>query len=116
VLLLSALHLGRSEEMKPLHKPFLPLAVAIATGAALIYGTLNLPAFSDPQAPIHQHVAPRYINDAPRETGEPNVDTAVLASNRSIDTLGEDTVVYTARIGVIELMRRLRRRQEGEQG
>jgi multicomponent Na+:H+ antiporter subunit B len=114
VLLLSALHLGRSEEMKPLHKPFLPLAVAIATGAALIYGTLNLPAFSDPQAPIHQHVAPRYINDAPRETGVPNVVTAVLASYRGFDTLGEVTVVFTAGIGVIVLMRRLRRRPEGE--
>lgn len=115
VLLLSALHLGRSEEMKPLHKPFLPLAVAIATGAVLIYGTLGLPAFSDPQAPIHQHVAPRYINEAPRETGVPNVVTAVLASYRGFDTLGEVTVVFTAGIGVIVLMRRLRRRQEGEQ-
>jgi multicomponent Na+:H+ antiporter subunit B len=114
VLLLSALHLGRSEEMKPLHKPFLPLAVAIATGAALIYGTLNLPAFSDTQAPIHQNVAPRYINDAPRETGVPNVVTAVLASYRGFDTLGEVTVVFTAGIGVIVLMRRLRRRPEGE--
>ena len=88
VLLLSALHLGKSVEMKPLHKPLLPLVVAVATGAALVYGTLGLPAFSDPDAPIHQHVVPRYLSDGPRETGVPNIVTAVLASYRGYDTLG----------------------------
>ena len=108
VLFLSALHLSRGEELKPLHKPVLPLIVAIATGAALVYGTLDLPAFSDPAAPIHQHVAPRYIEEVMRETGIPNMVTAVLASYRGYDTLGETTVVFTAGIGVIVLLRRLR--------
>lgn len=112
VLFLGALYLSKSEEMKPLHKPFLPLLVAIATGAALVYGTLGLPAFSDPDAPIHQHVVPRYIHDGPRETGVPNVVTAVLASYRGFDTLGEVTVVFTAGIGVIALLRRLRGKGE----
>jgi multicomponent Na+:H+ antiporter subunit B len=114
ILFLSALHLGKGVEMKPLHRPFLPLAVAIATGVALAYGTLGLPAFSDPQAPIHQHVAKRYIEDGARETGVPNIVTAVLASYRGYDTLGEVTVVFTAGIGVIALLRRLRSRKQGE--
>jgi multicomponent Na+:H+ antiporter subunit B len=108
VLFLSALYLSRAEEMKPLHKPFLPLAVAVATGGALVYGTLDLPAFSDPNAAIHQHVAARYIQSAMEETGVPNVVTAVLASYRGYDTLGETTVVFTAGIGVIALLRRVR--------
>ena len=108
VLFLSALYLSRGEELKPLHKPLLPLAVSIATGAALVYGTFDLSAFSDPDAPIHQHVAPRYIEDGLRETGVPNIVTAVLASYRGYDTLGETTVVFTAGIGVIVLLRRLR--------
>lgn len=114
VLFLGALYLSKSEEVKPLHKPLLPLAVAIATGGALVYGTLDLPAFSDPGAPIHQHVAPRYIESGPQETGVPNVVTAVLASYRGYDTLGEVTVVFTAGIGVIALLRRLRRGQKRE--
>jgi multicomponent Na+:H+ antiporter subunit B len=109
VLFLSALYLSRGEEVKPLHKPFLPLAVAIATGGALVYGTIDLPAFSDPEAVIHRHVAPRYIEKAMEETGVPNVVTAVLASYRGYDTLGETTVVFTAGIGVIALLRRARR-------
>ncbi len=114
VLLLSALYLSKSEEVKPLRKPLLPLAVAIATGAALVYGTLDLPAFSDPNAPIHQHVAPRYIEGALKETGVPNVVTAVLTSYRGYDTLGEIVVVFTAGIGVIALLGRLRRGQRRE--
>jgi multicomponent Na+:H+ antiporter subunit B len=114
ILFLSALHLGKGIEMKPLHRPFLPLAVAIATGAALAYGTLGLPAFSDPLAPIHQHVAKRYIEDGARETGVPNIVTAVLASYRGYDTLGEVVVVFTAGIGVIALLRRRRPRKQGE--
>lgn len=110
VLFLSALYLSRGEELKPLRKPLLPLLVAIMTGGALVYATLDLPAFSDAGAPIHQHVAPRYISEVMRETGVPNVVTAVLASYRGYDTLGETTVVFTAGIGVIVLLRRLRSR------
>ncbi len=113
ILFLSALHLGKSEEMKPLHRPFLPLVVAVATGAVLVYGTLGLPAFSDPEAPMHQHVAKRYIEDGKRETGVPNIVTAVLASYRGYDTLGEVMVVFTGGIGVIVLLRRLRERKRG---
>ena len=112
VLLLGALYLCKSEETKPVRKPWLPLAVSAAAGALLVFGTLGLPAFSDPAAPIHTHVVPRYLNDVLRETGVPNAVTAVLASYRGYDTLGETTVVFTAGIGVIALLRR-RRRQPG---
>jgi multicomponent Na+:H+ antiporter subunit B len=113
VLLLGTLHLVRKEEMKPSHRPPLPLAVAVATGVVLAYGTLGLPAFSDPEAPIHRHVAPRYLQDGARETGVPNIVTAVLASYRGYDTLGEVMVVFTAGAGVIALLGR-RRRERGE--
>ncbi len=96
VLLLAALHLCGGDEAKPFRRPALPLVAALVIGGLLVYGTLGLPAFSDPEAPIHRHVAPRYINDALRETGVPNVVTAVLASYRGYDTLGETTVVFTA--------------------
>jgi len=113
VLLLGALHLVGSLEAKPAHNPAVPLVVVIVTGLLVVYGTYGLPAFSDPQAPIHRHVVPRYLEDGPRETGVPNVVTAVLASYRGYDTLGETTVVFTAGVGVIALLRR-RRQQDRE--
>ncbi len=109
VLLLSALHLCKSEEAKPLHKIWLPLAVSVSTAGVLVYGALGLPAFSDPKAPIHTHVVPRYMQN---ETDVPNVVTAVLASYRGYDTLGETTVVFTAGAGVIALLRRRKRKQK----
>jgi multicomponent Na+:H+ antiporter subunit B len=114
VLYLGALHLTKGLEMKPSHRPLLPLVVALAVGLMLVYGTLGLPAFSDPHAPIHTHVVPRYLNEGARETGVPNIVTAVLASYRGYDTLGETTVVFTAGVGVIALLRRLRRRNGKE--
>jgi len=111
VLLLGALYLCGGEEVKPLSRRWLPLAVTLVIVSALVYGTHGLPAFSDPQAPIHTHVVPRYLQQGPIETGVPNVVTAVLASYRGYDTLGETVVVFTAGIGVIALLRRRRRRK-----
>lgn len=108
VLFLGALYLCKSEEARPLHKPWLPLGISIAVGGMLVYGTLGLPEFSNPNAPIHQHVVPRYLNEIKNEVDVPNVVTAVLASYRGYDTLGETTVVFTAGAGVIALLRRRR--------
>jgi len=115
VLLLGALYLTKGEESKPIHRPWLPLGISAAVGAALVYGSLGLPAFSDPQAPIHTHVVPRYLLESLKETGVPNVVTSVLASYRGYDTLGETTVVFTAGAGVIALLRRRRRRAPKEE-
>ena len=108
VLLLGALYLTGGTEAKPLHRPLFPLALALAVGAVLAYGMQGLPAFSDRQAPIHTHVAPRYLKESVKETGVPNVVTAVLASYRGYDTLGETIVVFTGGVGVIALLRRRR--------
>ena len=112
VLFLSALFLGKTEEARPLHRPWLPLSVSLAVGALLVYGTLGLPEFSDPNAPIHQHVVPRYLNDMKKEVDVPNVVTAVLASYRGYDTLGETTVIFTAGAGVLALLRRRRKKSD----
>ncbi len=72
--------------------------------ALLIYATKDMPAFGDPDAPIHQHVAPRYLEQSIEEVGPPNFVTSVLASYRGYDTLGEVGVVFSAAIGVILLL------------
>ncbi len=109
VLMLSALALTTNREHRTEHVAALPLAVAIFTGAVLVYGTLDLPIIGDPDAPIHHHVAPRYLEDSPEEIEVPNVVTAVLASYRGYDTLGETTVIFTAGLGVIIILGGARR-------
>lgn len=104
LLMLAALKLVGRTEKKPPFKPFLALGVVIVTGALLIYGTLDMPHFGSADAPIHKHVAPRYLDETMTEIGVPNVVTAVLASYRGFDTLGETLVVFTAAIGVMSLL------------
>jgi multicomponent Na+:H+ antiporter subunit B len=110
VLLLATLHLIKTREMRPVRTRLLPLFVAAGTGAMLIWGTLVLPSFGTADAVIHKHVTPRYLADSIKETTVPNVVTAVLADYRGYDTLGETTVIFTAGIGVMLLLRSGRRR------
>ncbi len=114
VLLLGALYLTHTTEAPALKFRLGPLVVALATGALVVYGAFGLPPFGEAVAPIHQHVAPGYINDVIRETGVPNIVTAVLASYRGYDTFGEVTVVFTAGIGVLTLLQGRLREHEKE--
>lgn len=86
------------------HKPWLALIVVVVTGALLIYGTLDMPYFGSADAPIHVHVAPRYINDSMQEIGVINLVTSVLGSYRAFDTFGEVVVIFTAGVGVLALL------------
>lgn len=110
ILMLGTLALTRKkseqqpQEKKSIRTIFLPLLVVVLTGIALIYATFDMPHFADPQAPAHNHVAPRYIQDSAQETGIPNIVTSILASYRGFDTLGEVFVIFTAGIGVLALL------------
>lgn len=115
VLMLGALYLCRAEESRPLHRPWLALTLAVVLSAGLMFGSVGLPVFSDPDAMIHHHVVPRYLDQMPHEIDLPNVVTAVLASYRGYDTLGETTVVFTAGVGVIALLRRRRKGSSHDQ-
>lgn len=102
---------------EPPRRPVFPLFVVCLTGGVLVYGTLDMPPLGDPNDPIHQHVAPHYLEESGHEIGIPNVVTSVLASYRGYDTMGETTVVFTAAIGVMILLSAMRRRDRyGEEG
>lgn len=105
---------GRNEK-KTRHKPLSALFVVVITGALLVYGTLDMPYFGSADAPIHSHVAPRYINDSMQEIGIPNVVTSVLASYRAFDTFGEVVVIFTAGIGVLCLLSSVRRKEDDDE-
>ena len=112
VFFLAALHLTGSLEQKPHRSAWLPLLVSVGVGAALVWGTIGLSPFGVADAPIHLHVAPKYLADSLKETMVPNVVTSTLASYRGYDTLGETTVVFTAAIGVMLLLKGRRRTPE----
>lgn len=104
VIFLGALALTAEKERSRLTGRWLALGVVAVTVLVLIYATFDKPRLGDPEAPVHQHVAPWYLERTPELIGIPNVVTAVLASYRGYDTLGEVFVVFAACIGVLFLL------------
>ncbi len=116
VLFLATLSMVGREEA-PASRIHLPaLACTLAVGALLVYASQDMPAWGDPNAPVHQHVAPRYIEQSADEVGPPNIVTSVLASYRGYDTMGEVGVVFTAAIGVLLLLGNGTRRRRDSDG
>lgn len=113
VLFLATLALVGGGACHPPRRPVIAAVVVMVTGVALLYGTTDMPPFGAADNPVHQHVAPRYLERSGEEIGIPNVVTSVLASYRGYDTLGEVTVVFTAGVGVLLLLgARLRRKRD----
>ncbi|PCH46680.1 MAG: cation:proton antiporter [Hyphomicrobiales bacterium] len=118
VLMLGTIAITARSEKKKQSFSVIPLFVVMLTGAVLIYGTLDMPSYGSANSPVQTHVGKTYIEITPRDIHIPNIVTAVLASYRGYDTLGETTVVFTAGLGVILLlsgMGRRRRRRKGGQ-
>ena len=110
VLLLAALHLIKTLELRPTKTSILPLLASLATGAVVVWGALALPPFGAADSPIHRHVVPRYVERSLEETNVPNLVSSILADYRGYDTLGETTVIFAAGIGALALLGGPRRR------
>ena len=106
VLLLGALYLTKATEAPPRFNQILPAILAIAVGGVIVYGSWGLPGFGLAETPVNTHVGEAYIERVMIEADIPNVVTAVLASYRGWDTLGETAVIFTAGIGVLLLLSR----------
>ncbi|MFT5443067.1 MAG: multicomponent Na+:H+ antiporter subunit B [Myxococcota bacterium] len=114
VLILGALSLTDVSEKRNAHHRVVGKLAVLGTGALLIYGTLDMPHYGDPSAPVHHHVAPDYIAGSRHDIQVPNIVTSVLASYRGFDTFGETTVVLTAAIGALVLLGGGRRREDAD--
>lgn len=89
-------------------RPPRPRMIAVAAAMAaltalLIESTLGMPPFGDPSAPANLHVAGDYLSRTRADVGIDNAVTAVLASYRGFDTLGELFVIFIAGIGALAI-------------
>ena len=120
VLMLGTVALtSRTERHTARKRQVWALPLVLVTAAVLFYGTLDMPGFGGADTPAQRHVAPHYLDQTASEIGIPNVVTAVLASYRGYDTLGETAVIFTAGVGVLLIISGLgvrRRKDEDEDG
>jgi len=87
-------------------KKAISIIIAIFAAAALLEGVRAFPKWADPYQPASLHVSPRYIEKTVEETAVPNMVTSVLADYRGYDTMFETSVIFTAGISVMMLLRR----------
>ena len=104
VIFLSALSLTSEREKAIQTGSRLTMLVVAVLATLIIYATFDNPRLGDPDAPVHKHLAPWYLENTPVLMDFPNVVTAVLGSFRGYDTLCEVFVVFAACIGVLFIL------------
>lgn len=86
-------------------------AVVIFIGLFLYFACkalLEIPVFGTPI----MKVAERYLQSGLKETGAANLVSAIILDYRGLDTLGEATVLFTAVIGVLTVIRKIGRKKK----
>ena len=91
------------------------LALVAIIGLTLIYSvSFTLPSYGtfpmrEVGGKVENSVGQLYLDNATWQTGAANVVTTIVWGYRGYDTLGESTVLFTAVIGVVMVLRALGR-------
>ena len=100
---------GTAPKDSRLRRPPPPIAALFALpllGILLLYAANDLPEFGDPRSPASSHISPIYLENSFQDSHTPNVVTSVLMDYRSLDTMVETVVIFTAGIACALLLRR----------
>ncbi|TVR31416.1 MAG: hypothetical protein EA390_06435 [Balneolaceae bacterium] len=95
----------------------LKILILILFAGVLIYAANDLPYRGDPDNLMHveksvtntQVKGNYFVQNAYRDARTPNMVTVVLGDYRSIDTFGEQVVIYTAGLITLLVLRRTRK-------
>jgi multicomponent Na+:H+ antiporter subunit B len=100
-------------DLKPAKSGRWVLAFALLGLAAVLLLSLKifrlLPPFGQPLMTVSRH----YLESGPAEVGAANIVAAVILDYRAYDTLGEVTVLLTAIVGTLTVLRARSRRKSG---
>ena len=72
----------------------------------LAFASLDLPLYGEANSPVQSHLTKYYLENTKYEIAIPSIVTAILASYRGYDTLGETTVILIAGLGVSLILAR----------
>lgn len=98
----------------------LKVLILVLFAGIMIYAASDLPYRGDPDNLMHAEesitgtrVIGNYaIKNAYRDAHTPNMVTVILGDYRSIDTFGEQVVIFTAGLITLLVLRRSKRRSE----
>jgi len=89
------------------------ITILLFIGGFLFFAYLalkDLPSFGHPIMRVSQN----YLAEGLKKTGAANLVASVILDFRAYDTLGEATVLFTAVIGVLTVLRRIGRKKPEE--
>jgi multisubunit Na+/H+ antiporter MnhB subunit len=93
-----------------------PSVIGVGFGVVLLLVAIqcfpDLPKFGEPVLRVSQH----YLDQGLQQTGAANLVAAVILDFRAFDTLGEITVLFTAAIGVLTVVRTRGRKKRDQSG
>ena len=97
----------------------LKVLILVLFAGILIFAASDLPFRGDPDNLMHAQESitgttvkgSYFIQNSYRDARTPNMVTVVLGDYRSIDTFGEQVVIYTAGLITLLVLRKTRRRR-----
>ena len=92
----------------------IPTVTGIGFGVVLLLVAIrcfpDLPAFGEPKLRVAQH----YLDAGLQQTGATNLVASVILDYRAFDTLGEATVLFTAVMAVLAIVRTVGRKKSAQ--
>ncbi len=105
IILVRAFISKENHEMEPVKAGKMITAISILVLIAIFAGSIQffrlMPAFGDPILGTAAH----YLENGAVETGAANLVSSIILDYRAYDTLGEVTVLFTAILGTITILR-----------
>ena len=91
--------------------------ILLGFASVLIYASLDLPQRGDPDNRMNREksitntevAGNYYIQEAYHDAKTPNIVTVTLGDYRSVDTLGEQVVIFTAGLITLLILRKSKR-------
>lgn len=111
IILIRAVGILKDTTIITRERKFITVIPIVAVIVLFIYlstkALLEIPPFGTPILKVAQ----RYISSGLTETGAANLVASVILDYRALDTLGEATVLFTAVIGVLAVIRKIGRKK-----
>ena len=100
--------LTEEERIRRFNRYYKPLAIVLCCAfiGLLVFVCLYTPPFGVTDVPTNNEVSSKYIEDGLADTGATNVVAGMILDYRAFDTLGESSVLFTAVMSVMILLRK----------
>lgn len=87
-------------------RKILGVIITLIITAILLIGSEDLPRFGNENSPTNNEVTKYYLENTTKETGAENIVTGIILDYRAFDTFIESSVLFTAVITVLILLKK----------